>query len=149
MRVSADPTPCLLSNFRRIVAEDSALSPRVFKKHDAAAIFGREDDPFASRPLVIAAFPFGIQYLPVIHSNHIVGRRATDKDSIDIVAERGSAFLITQKSRPPSTHLVSFASSFRTIAEPVPIYQISISRSIRDKARNSWRYRSVKNRRNF
>ena len=54
------------------------MSPRVFKEHDAAAIFGREDDPFANRPLVIAPFPFGIQYLPVMHSNHIVRRGVTD-----------------------------------------------------------------------
>jgi len=76
--VSANPTASLLSIFRRIVGKDSDLSPRVFKKHNATAIFGRQDDPFPNRPLVIAAFPFGIQYLPVIHSNHIVGRGVTD-----------------------------------------------------------------------
>ena len=64
----------LLPNLRGIIGEDSDLCPLVFKEQDAAAIFRGEDDPFANRPLIITAFPLGIQYLPVIHFKHIVGR---------------------------------------------------------------------------
>ena len=48
----------LLSNLRRIIGENSDLRPTVFKEHDAAATFGREDDPFANRPLIIRLFTF-------------------------------------------------------------------------------------------
>jgi hypothetical protein len=68
----------LLSNFRGIIGEDSDLRPLVFKEHDTAAVFGGENDSLANRPLIIAAFPLSIQYLPVIHSKHIVGRGMTD-----------------------------------------------------------------------
>src|ERR1700747_1272791 len=64
----------LLSNLRGIIGEDSDLCPLVFKEQDAAAIFRGEDDPFANRPLIITAFPLGIQYFPVIHSKYIVRR---------------------------------------------------------------------------
>src|SRR6201987_4594830 len=37
-----------------------------------------EDDSLANRPLIITAFPFGIQYFPVIHSKHIVSRGVTE-----------------------------------------------------------------------
>src|ERR1700746_2796417 len=49
-----------------------------FKEHDTAAVFGGENNSLANRPLIIAAFPLSIQYLPVIHSKHIVGRGMTD-----------------------------------------------------------------------
>jgi len=68
----------LLPNLRGVIAEDSDLCPLVFKEQDAAAIFRGEDDPFANRPLIITAFPLGIQYFPVIHSKYIVGRGVTD-----------------------------------------------------------------------
>jgi hypothetical protein len=63
---------------RGIVGEDSDLRPLLFKEHDAAAILGGEDDSLANRPLIITAFPLGIQYLPVIHSKHVVSRGITD-----------------------------------------------------------------------
>ena len=68
----------LLSNLRGIIGEDSDPRPALIKEHNAATIFGGEDDPFANRPSIIAAFPLGIQYLPVIHSKHIVGWWDTD-----------------------------------------------------------------------
>jgi hypothetical protein len=68
----------LLPNLRGIIGEDSDLCPLVFKEQDAAAIFRGEDDPFANRPLIITAFPLGIQYFPVIHSKYIVRRGVTD-----------------------------------------------------------------------
>jgi hypothetical protein len=68
----------LLSNLRGIIGEDSDLRPMVFKEHDAAATFSGENDSLANRPLIITAFPLGIQYLPVIHSKHIVGRGVTE-----------------------------------------------------------------------
>ena len=71
-------TYSLVSDLRGIIGEDSDLRPLVFKEHDAAAVFGGENDSLANRPLIIAAFPLGIQYLPVIHSKHIVGRGVTD-----------------------------------------------------------------------
>jgi hypothetical protein len=74
----AEKTTFLLSNLRRVIGKNSDLRPTVFKVHDAAAIFGGEDDPFANRPLIVTAFPLGIQYLPVILSKHIVGRGVTD-----------------------------------------------------------------------
>ena len=68
----------LLSNLRGIIGEDGDLRLLVFKEHVAATIFGGENDSLANRPLIITAFPLGIQYLPVIHSKHIVGRGVTD-----------------------------------------------------------------------
>jgi hypothetical protein len=68
----------LLSDFRGIIGEDGDLRPLVFKERDTAAVFGGENDSLANRPLIITAFPLGIQYLPVIHSKHIVGGWVTD-----------------------------------------------------------------------
>ena len=50
----------------------------VFKERDAATIFAGENDSLANRPLIITAFPLGIQYLPILHSKDIVGRGVTD-----------------------------------------------------------------------
>ena len=58
--------------------KEPGLRETIFKEHEAAAIFGGHDDPFANRPLIITAFPVGIQYLPAIHSKHIAGRGVTD-----------------------------------------------------------------------
>ena len=71
-------TRFLLSNLRGIVGENSDLRPLVFKEHDAAAAFGGENDSLPNRPLIITAFPFGIEYFPIIHFKHIVGRRVPD-----------------------------------------------------------------------
>ena len=51
----------LLSNLRRIIGENSDLRPTVFKEHDAAATFGREDDPFANK--AFGASAHGLQDL--------------------------------------------------------------------------------------
>jgi hypothetical protein len=86
----------LLSNLRGIIGEHSDLRAALIKEHSAATIFGGEDDPLDNRPSIIAAFPLGIQYLPVIHSQHIVGWGITDNRApipflLEIGLKRGEA----------------------------------------------------------
>src|ERR1700756_2525679 len=50
----------------------------VFKERDAATIFAGENDSLANRPLIITAFPLGIQYLPVIHFKNCLSFRGTN-----------------------------------------------------------------------
>jgi hypothetical protein len=53
-----------------------------------------------------------------------------------IFLQRGAVpILIARKSRPPLVIWLVYDSSFCAIAEPVPIYQVSIARPIKDKVR--------------
>jgi len=51
------------------------LASRVAEEHKSFAAFGRKEDSFSGRPVLIAAVPLRIQRLSVVHLQHITCRR--------------------------------------------------------------------------